>query len=168
MNIKTSRFGEISIGEEELLQFPEGILGFPDERFFVLIEGGSDGNPFKWLQSSVTPGLAFLVIDPCNLTGDYLIALDADTARIIEVGSVEACAALVIVKVPQGEPMGMTANLKAPLLINPDLRVGRQIIMASQSFSLEEPVLPRIQARAPKVGKAQVHESQASDPHDKL
>ena len=38
MKIQTTRFGEIDFPEEVILEFPEGILGFPNDRQFVLLE----------------------------------------------------------------------------------------------------------------------------------
>ena len=50
MIIKTTRFGEVTIQNEDLLTFPEGLLGFQDLRTFVLLDDPND-DIFAWLQS---------------------------------------------------------------------------------------------------------------------
>ncbi len=49
---------------------------------------------------------------------------------------------MAIVAVAGGDPLKMTANLKAPLLVNPDRRIGRQVILGSQTYSIREPLPP--------------------------
>jgi len=38
MNIKTTRFGTITIGEEKIITMPFGMLGFPDKKRFIIIQ----------------------------------------------------------------------------------------------------------------------------------
>ena len=144
MKIATTRFGEIEFPEEALIRFPEGILGFPDDTSYILLEHDVDNSPFKWLQSAHKPELAFIVLDPTMLVADYNIPIDSDTVKMIELKEETQCAFMAIVNVPQDEPIRMTANLKAPLAVNPDVRLGRQVIMGSQVYSVHEPVFPRL------------------------
>ena len=58
MLVKTSRFGEVTVEDSAVITFPEGIVGFPDIRGFVMFDG-PEGTPFKWLQSTERPELAF-------------------------------------------------------------------------------------------------------------
>ena len=37
MNIKTKNFGEITIADEKIIEFPSGIIGFPELTQFALI-----------------------------------------------------------------------------------------------------------------------------------
>lgn len=149
MRITSTRFGELEVDAEALITFPEGILGFPEDRSYLLLEHYTEGSPFKWLQSASSPGLAFLVIDPFLVSAEYAVILDADTARLISMGDASGCAVMAIVNVPAGTPRRMTANLKAPLVVNPDLRVGRQMVMGSQGYSMKEELLPRL-GRSPR------------------
>ena len=60
MIIETSRFGRVELKNEDLLTFPEGLLGFSDLRKFVLLDDPSD-DIFAWLQSCESPAIAFPV-----------------------------------------------------------------------------------------------------------
>lgn len=147
MKISTTRFGEVEFPEEVLIHFPEGILGFPEMDRYVLLEHDIDNSPFKWLQSVDSPDLAFIVMDPALLAPDYSVMIDSDTARVIRCADASRLAFVSILNIPSGNAYQMTANLKAPLAINPDQRLGRQVILGSQTFSVQEPVFPRLNER---------------------
>jgi len=147
MKIQTSRFGEVEFSEDVLIQFPEGVLGFPEDQRYLLLEHDAENSPFKWLQSVDSPDLAFIVVDPLLLRTDFAVMIDSDTARIIGLDDAAESACMAIINVPDGNPGHMTANLKAPLVVNPALRLGRQIIIGSQNFSISEPVFPRLNER---------------------
>src|SRR5207249_344922 len=56
--LRGTRFGNLEIGDERVILFREGLVGFPGENLFVLlppVEGAQVG----WLQSIATPALAF-------------------------------------------------------------------------------------------------------------
>lgn len=155
MKINTTRFGEIEFPEEVLIDFPDGILGFPAERRYVLLEHDVDDSPFKWLQSADNPDLAFIVVDPMLILEAYPIMIDMDTARMIGTQKVADCALMAIVNVPSESPASMTVNLKAPLVVNSDERKGRQIIIGSQTYSVNEPVFPRLSQRLAELAASQ-------------
>ncbi len=76
MKIQSTRFGEIECDEADLIAFPEGVLGFPEDSRYVLLDPDGGASPFKWLQSATSPELAFVVIDAAFLKADYRISLD--------------------------------------------------------------------------------------------
>ena len=43
---------------------------------------------------------------------------------------------------PKGDPHGITANLLAPILINPTDRVARQVIVNNDEYGLRHRLLP--------------------------
>ncbi|MBR1680853.1 flagellar assembly protein FliW, partial [bacterium] len=63
MKIQTNRFGEIEGDENLIFNFAMPILGYNEETQFILIES-KEASLFKWLQSTNTPDLAFLVTSP--------------------------------------------------------------------------------------------------------
>ncbi len=70
MEIETSRFGKVTASEEDMIRFPTGIIGFRNERAFVLIPHG-DSTLIGWLQSAATPELAFPVVSAHGLVDEY-------------------------------------------------------------------------------------------------
>jgi flagellar assembly factor FliW len=142
MKFKSARFGEIEYPEEVVMTFPEGVLGFPRDRQYILLEHDAEGSPFKWLQSLESPDLAFIVVDPLMVDARYRFEIDVDTARMIGTDRSEECAVMAIVNVPREQPIHMTANLKAPLVVNVQTRAGRQVILGSNLFAIAVPLFP--------------------------
>lgn len=150
MKFRTARFGEIEYPEEVVLTFPEGVLGFPNETQYILLEHTSEGSPFKWLQSLENPELAFIVADPFFIEPRFQFEIDLDTERMIGTADTGACALMAIVNVPRDTPIRMTANLKAPLLVNVENRIGRQVVLGSQAYSISTPVFAGAPATSPE------------------
>lgn len=144
MKFRTTRFGEIEFGGEVIMRFPEGVLGFPESQRYILLEHSAEGSPFKWLQSLDNPDLAFIVIDPFQVAPDYRFEIDIDTERIIGTSEPAGCALMAIANIPHDAPLTMTANLKAPLMVNVENRRGRQVILGSNFYQISTPVFPAL------------------------
>ena len=133
MKISTTRFGEIEIKDNSVLDLPGGILGFSDCRRVVILEH-QPGSPFRWLQSVDIPELAFVVIDPLDLVPDYplekLKDILVDERKMPRPKHVAAAA---ITTVPPA-PAPITVNLTAPLVFDSDTRKGAQVIVNDPRF----------------------------------
>ena len=127
MEIHSKAFGKITISPEQILEFPEGLLGFEDYTKFALIEE-SEESAFKWLQSLQETGLAFIVIQPELFLDDYKPLIPEDELESIGVESISDLLKLVIVTIPRDNPNAMTANLQGPILINRKNKKAKQFI----------------------------------------
>jgi flagellar assembly factor FliW len=160
MRIQTSRFGLIELTNEDLIQFPEGILGFGQLRQFVLLDDPND-EIFAWLQSCEEPGIAFPVLEPELFADGYkptLAKSDISALRLSEEGDHRM---FCIVTIPK-DPTQMTANLKAPVVINIKERVARQCVLQDNSLAIREPIFLQLQQRVVQ-GPPQSIKSQALD-----
>ena len=63
MVIQTGRFGQIEVSSDEIISIPSGILGFPEDHNFCLVDS-ADATLILWLQSLSNPHLAFPVLEP--------------------------------------------------------------------------------------------------------
>jgi flagellar assembly factor FliW len=134
----TKRFGRIPVEDERIIIFPDGLLGFPASRRFVLLETAENGI-FYWLQSLDDPALAFVVIDPVHLIPDYkdrLLLPDWDR----EFFDPEGPATLHAMAIVTFSETGASANLQGPLLVRENDRLGRQIVLAESDTWLRMPV----------------------------
>ncbi len=145
MNIHTSRFGLISITNDDVIQFPEGLLGFNELRRFVLLDDPAD-EIFAWLQSCDEPGIAFPLLEPELFTNNYSVALTRHDLEILGLLTKEGIRSFAIITIPQ-DPTQMTANLKAPIVINVAKRVARQCVLQDNSLAIREPIFTRLQQR---------------------
>jgi flagellar assembly factor FliW len=145
MRIQTSRFGVVEITEQDVIDFPEGLLGFNDYRKFVLLDDPND-EIFAWLQSCEEPGLAFPVLEPELFVSHYLYKLSKYDLEVLQLKSTEGTRSFAIITIPE-DPTQMTANLKAPLIINVAARIGRQSVMQDSTLAIKEPIFAKLQQR---------------------
>lgn len=119
--------------EPLVVTFPAGIPGFETCRRFVLI-ASDDLTPLGCLKTLDPPGASFLVIDP------KLLALNYDqTLREFERARIGAAAGdsllwLAIVTVTAD---GASANLRAPVVINPRRMIGCQFIRDGNEYPVQ-------------------------------
>ncbi|MEZ4753156.1 MAG: flagellar assembly protein FliW [Bdellovibrionota bacterium] len=134
ITIPSTRFGDLTVSAESLMEFPVGLIGFPAAQKFIMIEHKP---PFCWLQSAVDPALAFVVVDGFEFGENYnVVAPYGD--HTIDLQKEDEYAILVIVTVSAN---GMTtANLKAPLFVNLKNRKGIQVIFDDSRFSTRYPL----------------------------
>jgi flagellar assembly factor FliW len=139
LTIKTTRFGELSIDEKRVVQFPEGLLGFPAQKDYVILEHKPE-SPFFWLQSLTDADLAFVVINPFLVKKDYLKDLPSAEKRIFEGLEEGRLTVLALVTIRQGNETPITMNLMGPLVIDTETRTGKQIILANPCYTCKHPV----------------------------
>lgn len=139
MNIHTTRFGQIAVQEDKVLQFPEGLPGFPEEKQFTIIDMAPD-SPIQWLQSVTTPEVAFPIADPFVFFPRYEFSLADEHKRKLQVEEPHDLFLFVILTIPK-DVRQSTANLRAPVLINRHTRTGFQIILDREDYSIRQPLL---------------------------
>lgn len=119
--------------------FPKGLLGFEQLTAFLLFEP-KDGYPLKFLQSTENQDVSFICIDPVTVKRDYQVPLTPEEAEALGLEAPEDALILTLVVVPEN-PQHMTTNLAGPLIINVRTRMGRQIILSSETYPLRCPIL---------------------------
>ena len=145
MNVETSRFGTVEIDAERIIRFPNGLLGFPDEHEFVLLQPNEDAL-FYWLQSTKRPELAFVVTDPSLFVTGYEVPIRPEQAAALSIQSPEDAQVLTIVNKYN---VTLTGNLQGPIVINVTARLGEQLVLADQRWSTRHKLLePRQPAMA--------------------
>ena len=138
--IKTTRFGDIDLEEGRLIRFPEGMIGFPNDKDFVLLEH-KPGSPFMWLQSTETPELAFVVMNPHLVKNDYLEDLQPQDRDMVAGDSDQPPLVFAVVTFPAGDPRKMTINLLGPVIIDVQGKTGKQVILANSGYNTRHPVI---------------------------
>jgi len=137
MEIRTSRFGVITVDEDRLMTFPRGLLGFPDHRRFALIQTGH-GNYFFWLQSVDEPGVAFVVTDPNTFFKEYDVPLRNETFEDLAFTySKYAQVPVICNKVDDW----LTGNLLGPIIVNGENRMAQQVVLTEKKWTTRQPLL---------------------------
>jgi len=137
MMVQTSRFGQVDVDDDRVIEFPKGLLGFAQYKKYVLIQPSDDGY-FFWLQSVDTPELAFVVTDPSLFVQGYQVPLKADQMNELGIDREDEAQVFVIVN-KRGSVL--TGNLQGPLVVNSNRKVGEQLVLADRRFNTRVPLL---------------------------
>ena len=142
MKIQTTRFGEIEIDEKACFEMLSPILGYEDEKKFVLLEHQERSN-FKWFQSIKTPELALVVTVAGAFGIDYCYELPDEVQENLDISEPEEVLTVNIVVIPQGNPKEATINLLAPLIFNVNTKKGAQVILSGSKFRVDYPLFEK-------------------------
>lgn len=145
MKLATRIFGEVEIDDSKIISFPNGIIGFPDLKKFILMydeEKGTD--TIKWLQSIDEPSFAMPVMDPLIVCPDYKPEVDRTTVDIIGELSNDDLLVLVTVTVPH-DLKQMTVNLMGPFIINVKECKAVQTIVDNEEYPVKFPIYEILQ-----------------------
>lgn len=132
MKLMTTRFGELDIDDAEVLKFNQGIPGFEEMRQFIIVEA-EEYLPFSHLQSLENGELAFILVDPFELFEEYEFDLSEQVKEELRIKSEEDIAIRTIVTVREGLNSA-TTNLVAPIVINMNSFLGKQIILTKTNY----------------------------------
>ncbi|KXS41262.1 MAG: hypothetical protein AWU54_1691 [Candidatus Frackibacter sp. T328-2] len=134
MELKTTRFGKIEIDSDEVISFKQGLYGFKDNKEFILLM--DDETPFFWLQAIDNRDLAFVVTEPWNYCEDYEFDLDNEVKKELKIEKKQDVLVVNIVVVPDNL-QDMTMNLKAPVIINKNEQIAKQVILDDDDYSVK-------------------------------
>jgi flagellar assembly factor FliW len=146
--IDSTRFGRLSFTNEEVIRVLMGILGFSRYQKYIIIEREEDF-PFKWLHSVEDPSLALVVTDPFLFFPDYRIEPDQKDLEELQVKDEKELIIYVIVTVPS-DPDLTSANLMAPLVINPKKEIAKQLVLPRSPFTIKHYLFHQTSKRPPK------------------
>lgn len=141
LQIATSRFGTVEVEEKNVIHFISPILGFEAVKRYVLLDHAED-SPFRWLQAADNPDLAFVITNPHFFGLDFEFVLPEEAVSKLEVEKAEDVLVFTIVNIPQDNPAKMTANLLAPIVINPVKLQGMQLVLQNTNFSTRTRLVP--------------------------
>jgi flagellar assembly factor FliW len=137
MKILSRKFNAVlEVEAESVIRFPHGIIGFSDEKEFVLLE--RDQSPkIAWLQSVKDPDLAFPVVSSHDLAAPYPDVPLADAVYSDRLDAIDEDSAVLVVLTCQ-RGMNPTVNMTAPIVVNARTRCGTQVILQGSRFASRE------------------------------
>ncbi len=127
-----TRFGTFDLGESDVITFPRGLLGFEGCRRFVLLSHETFA-PLRCVHAIDGPDASFLAVDPRTIVPDYRCSLQPEERA--QVGAESDTPLLWLVLVAMGGEKGVpTANLRAPIVINPASMLGSQFVIDDDRY----------------------------------
>ena len=130
----TTQPGSTTPDFDPAIVFPDGLVGCPDWKRFVLLVDNEEDLPVAVLRSLDDPEVELLVTDPSFVEPDYLT--DLNTRQILGSSDPAVYCTLTV-----GDDGWITANLMGPLVIDPSSRQGRQVVLAESGYSTRHPVV---------------------------
>jgi len=137
----TTRFGEVKLRADRLIDFPQGLFGFRECVSFGLTKlPNVEESPIMLLQCVNEPAIAFLVADPASLG---LAIADADRKQALDETQMRAADTqflTILTLYDNGDSYYLTANLRAPILVDSDTRSGMQHILANKDYTTQHKI----------------------------
>lgn len=141
VTIQSSRFGEIAVSPEQVLDFPTGLIGL-DGHQYALITRTEDA-AFAWLHSMTDAELAIPVTDPWRFFDEYVLELSDDDAERIGIASqLERSSVWVTVRAASSLDE-FCANLRAPIVLVDG--TGHQVINQASPAPVRAPLFSGLQ-----------------------
>ncbi len=134
MDVTTTRFGTISVQEEDLISFECGLIGLEHCQSWILLADGRNGS-LGWLQNVEHGEVAVGIVSPRLMVPDYQLRVASNELQglqfdgLTEDGLVaNTTNDIQVVVIVSRQPEGLSLNLKAPLVINVRTRQGCQVV----------------------------------------
>ncbi len=122
--LTTRQFGELEFDQTIVYHFPNGLFGFEELHDFIIIDD-KDTEPLRWLLSIDDATVGFAVVDAGIIAPELYGELSAE-----ERGS----SSMFVVLVLHRDPEPVTANLKAPIVLDNRNRSGKQLVLNSDKY----------------------------------
>lgn len=139
--VESTRFGTLDVDDARVLDLGPGLMGVPGSARVVLVEIEDDEHYF-WLQSADEPDLAFLATRPWDFFPDYELDVPDEVQNELDLHDPAECEVFVLLTVQRegDEPVGLTANLLGPIVMNAANRTGRQLVLDNSDYTTKEPL----------------------------
>ncbi len=132
------RLISLPVKSENIFHFPEGLPAFENIKEFIFLLR-PETSPFVFMHSLNPPDLAFVCLDPFLVCNEYEPRIgDADT-NFLRLSKPEDALLLAIVTARE-DVRECTANLQAPLVINIQSCIGKQIICEGQQYPVRHKI----------------------------
>jgi flagellar assembly factor FliW len=123
----------------QMLVLTEPLPGFRGFRDYVLVPAGGAGLLY-WLQSVTPEGPRFLAVPAAAYFPEYAPVLPGPVCTELGLAHPVDARLYCLVTVPEGDVAGATANLRAPLLVNPATGRARQIVLTDGTHPIRRPM----------------------------
>lgn len=138
MKVNTTRFGDLNVDDKDILVFEEGLLGFENLKKFFVVDPG-DNTLILWLQSIEDGEIAFPILEPKIYKPDYTAKLMPADMKPINLENISEASIYTILTIP-GDITQMSANLKAPIVINRKTKEAKQIVLQDNKLIVRYPM----------------------------
>ncbi len=149
VQLKTKYFGTVDYEQQDIINFPDGLYGFDDEKQFLLLPFEGSDATLLCFQSVSTPALAFVAMNPFSLNPSYTPILAPEELEKMGVTRSEDVCYYVMCVVR--DPVSTsTVNLKCPVVVNDITQTGMQVILETKEYNMRHLLEEFNKAAAPE------------------
>jgi len=134
VKVNTTRFGDLEVDKKDIITFKEGLLGFDNLKKFFIVDPG-DQTLILWFQSIEDASTAFPIIEPKIFQPHYSVKLLPAEMASLNLESLGDASVYTILTIPE-VVTDMSANLKAPIIINNQTKLARQIVLQDSKLEV--------------------------------
>ena len=137
----TTKYGEVHLREDKLVAFPQGLFGFADCSVFGFAKlPNVDESPLLLMQCVNSPEVAFMVADPAVLGLEIALEDKQIALKETQMPAEHTQFLAILTMYDHGDGYYVTANLRAPILVNSATRVAKQHILTNKAYSTQEKI----------------------------
>ncbi len=123
MDIQTSNFGKQTVNADEIISFPQAMIGLEDYTEFKLFHQESDTPSVYYLQSISDPDLLMSIVSPEAFGFEYEIELSDEEQALIRLENAEDAVVVLAIYKPHeqdknDEDINLKVIVKSPIIIN--------------------------------------------------
>jgi flagellar assembly factor FliW len=135
VTFQSVRFGEVDVEEQDLIEFPLGLIGLGGSSYAILDR--NPGSGFLWLHAVDEPALALPIVKPFLFFPDFALEMSEIDRERTGIEDPDGCELYVTVRAAPN-PMETSANLRAPILIRD--KKGFQVLNERDGADLRAPL----------------------------
>ena len=140
VNIYNNPEVQVSVEKEQLIHFEFGLPGFEDLKNYAIIEM-EDYSPFLLLHSVEDHSIAMIILNSNAIDVGNNFDIPEYKLKNLKNNGENEIGIFFILKIHEDEKQ-ITANVKAPVLINFVNQKGSQVILEDDKLSMDLPILP--------------------------
>lgn len=138
MELNTKYHGCIEYEEKDVIYFEKGIPGFEELKEFIIFPV-KDNDVFSVFHSIEKEDMGIIVTSPFNIEKEYEIQLEEEQIANLKLQDEKDTLVLNTVTL-NSDINKITANLRAPIVINIKEKIGEQIIINSDKYKVKHPL----------------------------
>lgn len=142
MKINTKYHGVKEYKEEDIITFKKGLPGFENLKDFILFSV-EENDLFSILHSIENEEVGLVVASPFSVVNDYEFKLSDNKIQELGIKSPEDVLVLNTVTL-SSKVEDITANLKAPIIVNIKAKLGEQIILDNDGYKVKHPLFSKV------------------------
>lgn len=134
MLIHTKDYDFVTVREEDVIDFPEGVYAFENSKKFVVLDTNSKAGIMQ-LQCAQSQTPRFIILDPFMFLEDYAPIIPEESMKKLKASAMEDINFFVIAVIPENIALA-TVNLKSPVIINFKEKLGMQVMLENSDYTV--------------------------------